>query len=93
MAVGQIPALQLPPLDFGGGAAGPSNASDWNPVSFNDGAFVVSGSPSVGTSVAGAVAGATNSFAFGSLASLQGLFPWLLLGGVVWLIRRHRKSA
>ncbi|CAJ6552370.1 Uncharacterised protein [Burkholderia pseudomallei] len=94
MAVAPLPALQLPPLNFGGGSAAPSNASDYNPVAFNDGAFVVSESPSLGTSVAGGIAGATNSFSFGSLTSFQGIFPWLLIGGVVWLVRRHRhKSA
>ena len=38
-----IPAtgLAIPPLTFAGGAAGPSNASDYNPVSFSDGAFIV----------------------------------------------------
>ncbi|ELW9447689.1 hypothetical protein QZM43_09760 [Burkholderia orbicola] len=88
--VAPLPGLAIPPLTFAGGAAGPSNASDYNPVSFSDGAFIVSGSPQLGTSIAGAVAGATNSF---SLGSFQGLMPWLLIGGVAWFVLRHRKSA
>lgn len=88
MAVPAVPALSLPPLTFAGGAAGPSNATTYSPVSFNDGSFIVSGSPSLGTSVAGAVAGATNSFSIGSFSNLM---PWLLVGGVAWLILNRRK--
>ncbi|UTV53235.1 hypothetical protein [Burkholderia arboris] len=80
--------LSIPPLTFAGGAAGPSNASNYNPVSFSDGSFIVSGSPQLGTSIAGAVAGATNSF---SMGSFQQLMPWLLVAGVAWIVIKHRK--
>lgn len=70
--------------------AGPSNASAFDPNSFTDGAFVVSGTPTVGTSIAGAVAGATNSFSFGSLGTYA---PYLLIGGLLWFAMKHRKSA
>ncbi|WP_216352123.1 hypothetical protein, partial [Burkholderia cenocepacia] len=85
--VAAVPGLSLPPLTFAGGSAGPSSATDYNPVSFNDGSFIVSGSPQLGTSIAGAVAGATNSFSIGSFSNLT---PWLLIGGVAWLVM-HRK--
>ncbi|WP_246794589.1 hypothetical protein [Burkholderia perseverans] len=87
--VAPVPGLSLPPLSlgFGGGSAAPSSATSYNPVSFNDGAFIVSGAPSVGTSIAGAVAGATNSFSIGSFANLM---PWLLIGGVAWIVIRHK---
>lgn len=80
-------SLGLPPLTLGG-AAGPAYSSTYNPNSFSDGAFIVSGSGSLGTSIAGAVAGATNSFSMGSLGNLM---PLLLLGGVAWIVLRHRK--
>ncbi|WP_321797121.1 hypothetical protein [Burkholderia sp. BCC1988] len=88
--VAPLPGLSLPPLNFGGGSAAPSSASLYDPTSFTDGAFVVSGSPQLGTSVAGAVAGATNSF---GMFNVNNLMPYLLIGGVLWLALRHRKSA
>ncbi|MEN2471058.1 hypothetical protein [Burkholderia sp. GS2Y] len=86
--VAPLPSLGIPPLTFAGGSAGPSNASDYNPVSFSDGSFIVSASPQLGTSVAGAVAGATNSF---SMGSFQQLMPYLLLAGVAWIVIKHRR--
>ncbi|CAN0621102.1 conserved protein of unknown function [Burkholderia multivorans] len=87
-----IPAagLGIPPLTFAGGSAGPSNASDYNPVSFSDGSFIVSGSPQLGTSIAGGVAGATNSF---SMGSFQQLMPWMLVAGVAWIVLKHRRKS
>ncbi|PMS38456.1 hypothetical protein [Trinickia symbiotica] len=76
------------PLDMNGGMAGPSNATAFDPTSFTDGSFVVSGSPALGTSIAGAVAGATNSFSFGSLGAMT---PYLIVAGLVWFAMRHRK--
>jgi hypothetical protein len=73
------------PLD---GSAGPSGATSYSPNSFEDGSFVV-GSGALGTSVAGAVAGATNSFAFGSLRNLM---PYVLVGGLLWLAIKHKKA-
>lgn len=83
--------LGIPSLSGGaGGNAGPATASSYNPVSFTDGSFVVSGSPSLGASVAGAVAGATNSFA--ALGSLQNAMPYLAIAAVVYFIATHRKK-
>jgi hypothetical protein len=77
-------------LSGSGGAAGPSTATDaaYNPISFSDGSFVV-GTSALGTNVAGSVAGATNSFSFGSLGNVM---PYLLLGGLAWLIISRRRK-
>jgi hypothetical protein len=76
-------------LSGSGGSAGPSTATDaaYNPISFSDGSFVV-GTSALGTTVAGSVAGATNSFSFGSLGNVM---PYLLLAGVAWIVFKHRK--
>ena len=84
------PMGMIPSLTGGaGGNAGPSTASQYNPISFTDGSFVVSASPSLGTSVAGAVAGATNSFA--GLGSLQNMMPYVAIAAVVYLIATHKR--
>lgn len=84
------PMGMIPSLTGGaGGAAGPSTASQYNPISFTDGSFIVSGSPSLGTSVAGAVAGATNSYA--GIGMLQNVMPYVAIAAVVYLIATRRK--
>lgn len=77
-------------LSGSGGSAGPSSATDaaYSPIAFSDGSFVVGSGP-LGTTVAGGVAGITNSFSFGSLSSYM---PYLLAAGVVWYVLKHRKS-
>lgn len=86
------PMGSIPSLTGGaGGAAGPSTASNYSPISFTDGSFIVSSSPDVGTSVAGAVSGVTNSYA--GLGSLQNMMPYIAIAAVVYLIAtRHKRS-
>lgn len=86
------PMGSIPSLTGGaGGAAGPSTASNYSPISFTDGSFIVSSSPDVGTSVAGAVSGVTNSFA--GLGSLQNMMPYLAIAAVVYLIATRKKHS
>jgi hypothetical protein len=86
-----IPGMgsMIPSLTGGaGGNAGPAVSSQTNPINFSDGSFVVSGSPSLGTSIAGSLAGATNSFSFGSLTQMM---PLVLLGALAWYAIKHHK--
>lgn len=83
------PSFSMPPLTLGG-AAGPAYSSNYAPSTFSDGSFIVSESPSLGTSVAGAVAGVTNSFS-GAGTSLSKLVPIALIGGLIWYVVKHHK--
>ena len=80
-------AMAAPTLDNAAAMATTTVGSTLS-VSFSDGSFIVSASPQLGTSVAGAVAGATNSF---SMGSFQQLMPYLLLAGVAWIVIKHRR--
>lgn len=93
LASSMSPMGMIPSLTGGaGGAAGPSTASNYSPISFTDGSFIVSSSPDMGTSVAGAVAGVTNSYA-GLGGANSNIVTYIAVAAVVYLIAtRHKRS-
>ncbi len=87
------PMGSMPSLTGGaGGAAGPSTASNYSPISFTDGSFIVSGSPDMGTSVAGAVSGVTNSYA-GLGGANPNMLTYVAIAAVVYFVATRRKHA